>query len=368
MHKPQKILIAHQGAQLYGSDHMVVQLSRALQLNNQDSITIHLPHMGPLVDMLQGNVIFAPISILRLSCLKNLQWLNIKDFYRNACFAWQQMQQHDIVIVNTCVVLSYLFLMPFSQKRKFIYIHEIPTGIIKWGFNILLRLTGATLICNSQATAKAYPFIPRSHKKIVYNAVPEPVTVTKRNASMSLQVLLIGRLSKRKGHQIVLQALNFIHRHTQHHFYLRIVGDSYNPQSTYTNELKEFVAEHGLDDFVSFYPFIAKPDEHYQWADIVIMASIQPESFGLVALEAMHHHCAVIASDIGALPEIVRNLETGLLVQTGNIQSLAQALVFYAEHPDKMIAHGAYGQKIAQDNFSIDHYQKQINEIIHGTV
>jgi glycosyltransferase involved in cell wall biosynthesis len=60
-------------------------------------------------------------------------------------------------------------------------------------------------------------------------------------------------------------------------------------------------------------------------ASMLVMPSMSPESFGLVVMEAYAHQVPVIASAIGALPHIVHQGQTGLLVPPGDAAALRQA-------------------------------------------
>jgi glycosyltransferase involved in cell wall biosynthesis len=63
--------------------------------------------------------------------------------------------------------------------------------------------------------------------------------------------------------------------------------------------------------------------EFYRGARLVVVPSIWAETFGLVAAEAMSHGVPVVASRIGALPETVRDGETGLIAAPGDVADLA---------------------------------------------
>jgi glycosyltransferase involved in cell wall biosynthesis len=64
-------------------------------------------------------------------------------------------------------------------------------------------------------------------------------------------------------------------------------------------------------------------NEFYRGARMVVVPSLWEETFGLVAAEAMSHGIPVVASRIGALPETVRDGETGLLAEPGDVADLA---------------------------------------------
>jgi glycosyltransferase involved in cell wall biosynthesis len=66
--------------------------------------------------------------------------------------------------------------------------------------------------------------------------------------------------------------------------------------------------------------------DFYRGARVVVVPSLWAETFGLVAAEAMSHGVPVVASRIGALSETVRDGETGLLAEPGDVSGLASAI------------------------------------------
>jgi glycosyltransferase involved in cell wall biosynthesis len=69
-------------------------------------------------------------------------------------------------------------------------------------------------------------------------------------------------------------------------------------------------------------------------SDVVVVPSVWPEAFGLVTIEALAAGTPVIASEVGALPELVRHGETGYVLPTGDVPAWTEALCRLAERPD----------------------------------
>jgi glycosyltransferase involved in cell wall biosynthesis len=136
-------------------------------------------------------------------------------------------------------------------------------------------------------------------------------------------VLMPARLSRKKGHAVLVEALARIGRSD-----LRcvIVGDD-GRATAYRGELIRLIHAKGLDEVVRLLPHMADLPAAYSLADVVVAPSIQPEGFGRVPVEAQAMGRPVIASDLGGFHETIVDGVTGLLFPPGDADRLAQAIV-----------------------------------------
>lgn len=89
-------------------------------------------------------------------------------------------------------------------------------------------------------------------------------------------------------------------------------------------------------------------------AHVVVVPSRWEEPFGMVALEAMAAGRPVVAYRSGALPEIVVDGETGLLVDRGNVAGLGQAVAALLLNPDRANQMGAAGRARGENEFDLE--------------
>jgi starch synthase len=95
---------------------------------------------------------------------------------------------------------------------------------------------------------------------------------------------------------------------------------------------------------------------------IVVVPSLG-EGFGMVALEAMERARPVIASAVGGLPEIVADGETGVVVQPGEAEALADAIVYLAGDLERAAAMGEAGRARALGEFPPERSAAHIEEL-----
>jgi glycosyltransferase involved in cell wall biosynthesis len=156
------------------------------------------------------------------------------------------------------------------------------------------------------------------------------------------RLLCVGRLIPIKGHDVLLRALAQARRVVPR-LRLDVVGSG-----PLDEQLRAQAAELGLGDAVRFVGHVAPVP--YEEGAIVVVPSLG-EGFGMVALEAMERGRPVIASDVGGLPEIVANEETGLIVPAGDAQALAWAIAELAANLSRAAELGAAGRRRALAEF-----------------
>lgn len=131
----------------------------------------------------------------------------------------------------------------------------------------------------------------------------------------------VGSFEERKGHPILFEALSELASGPFPHNHLMMVGDGPDEEM-----LKEKVKMMGLEKNVSFFPFTGHPNLVFERIDITVMPSLYKEGLPNVLLESMSMHVPVISSNIGGVPEIVTNGETGYMVEPGDSGELARAI------------------------------------------
>ena len=144
--------------------------------------------------------------------------------------------------------------------------------------------------------------------------------------SSKFTILLPGRLTRWKGQMIMLQALNRLVKDAgMHDLLCLMVGDDQG-RSEYLKELQDFVITQGLEDNVRIVGHSDDMAAVYGLSDLVVCPSIEPEAFGRVPVEAQAMGRPIIASAHGGAMETVIDGETGLLVEAGNPEALAEAI------------------------------------------
>ena len=177
----------------------------------------------------------------------------------------------------------------------------------------LLVASRARVIFNSNATRDAFALPARQSQTVVYNgfAPPAPFAKPPFDGTRPLRLLCIGRLNAGKGQEVLIRACALLPNHLRDLVSVRIVGGVYANLQHFRRALEREIARNQLGAMIELHDFVDDPSEEYRSADIVVVPSTSPESFGRVAIEGMAYGCAVIASNRDGLREIVVDGKTG---------------------------------------------------------
>jgi glycosyltransferase involved in cell wall biosynthesis len=166
----------------------------------------------------------------------------------------------------------------------------------------------------------------RSDVKVIPNGIPlaEIHTAMGGTEREVGRILFAGRLKKMKGVDVLLTAFKqLITRNpTLENVHLRIVGDG----SEHAN-LEKLTAELGLSDRVTFLGYLDTTSLFREYAEAEIFCGLsRSEALGNVFLEAQAAGCAIVATNVGGIPEIVLDGKTGILVPADDVDAAAVAL------------------------------------------
>ena len=107
--------------------------------------------------------------------------------------------------------------------------------------------------------------------------------------------------------------------------------------------------------------------EAYSGCRFVVIPSISPETFGIVAIEAMSYKKAIIASDRGGLTDLIDDGNTGILVPPNNIKELSNAINFLMKNPDMALSMGTVGYDRFISNYTPEIILPEIIAIYEST-
>ncbi|QDU84874.1 Spore coat protein SA [Planctomycetes bacterium Pla163] len=170
--------------------------------------------------------------------------------------------------------------------------------------------------------------------------------------------LCVARFAAQKAHDVLLTGFARARERTQAPLALWLVGD--DPFGDGRERAEATAARLELGESVRFLGIRRDVPHLMAAADVFTMTSLW-EGLGLVFLEAMATGRPVLASGVSAVPEVVVDGETGLLVPPSDPDAWAAAAVRLAADPELRSRLGARGAQVRRERFGID---RMIDETI----
>jgi glycosyltransferase involved in cell wall biosynthesis len=373
------VLIIHQSAELYGSDktlfYFVSNCSKE-KLN----ITVILPNNGPLKEKLEKEnikVIILPVLKLyrKMFVPKNLI-LFIKHYFSSikSLYKLHQLEKFDLVYSNTlAVLLGFFFARKYKIKHLW-HVHEIiesPKIFSSIFKHFLQHKTNSLLIHNSIATQNFWN-IKNQKNVVIWNGVESNLESISKdeiynirtsffnvNKTNDLVIGLVGRISRWKGHLLLLNSFMELQNKTNN-LKLVFIGSTPPGQEFFQEEIEQKIKELELQNKVTLIPFQENINKFQQSIDIIVVPSTEPEPFGLVAIEAMFAKKPVVAANHGGLTEIVKHNETGFLFLPNNQKELTHYLSILINNQQLLSSFGKKGHLRAMENFTTKKYSDSL--------
>lgn len=195
---------------------------------------------------------------------------------------------------------------------------------------------------------------------------PSGETVGKRTESAAtggfmgkpLIVGLFGLVSERKNQLLAAEAVALANRQGAN-IHLLLAGDAFGSSLPYGDRLRQRLAAPDLAGRAHWLPFQKDIAALYRSIDLNLLISSE-EGFGRTIIEAAACKRPSLGSRIGGIPELIREGETGWLVEGGNTGELANRLVELARSPDALHRAGNAAHALTHQQFTIQAHVAQM--------
>ena len=183
-------------------------------------------------------------------------------------------------------------------------------------------------------------------------------------------ILLPGRLTSWKGQEMFIEALNLVNKEMPEQPFSAVILGSDQGRNVYKKKLLRLVEQYRLNNQVQFFDKCELMPLAYKISDIIVSASIEPEAFGRVSVEAQSMEKPIIASNIGGSNETIANDKTGFLFEAGKPEELSKKIIHALNLDESTLKFiGIEGRKNVIKKFNIEkmcfstysEYKKLIN-------
>ena len=186
-------------------------------------------------------------------------------------------------------------------------------------------------------------------KVVIYNGVPIPKEL-RREEKKVIQIVYAGRIEREKG---IIEAVEAVLQLSDYPIILKIAGTG-----SLEAELRSMIQQNGSQNIVLL-GHVNDVEALLVDSDIFILPTYY-EAISLSVLEAMACSLPVLATNVGGIPEAVKDGETGILVAPRNVSLLKDGLKELLENSKMRVEMGRKGRERAIACFDI---RKTINEV-----
>ncbi len=168
-------------------------------------------------------------------------------------------------------------------------------------------------------------------------------------------ILMPGRLTSWKGQQLFIEAINLVKIELGYEAFHAVILGTEQGRDLYKKKLIRLTEQYRLTKQIKFIDHCKDMALAYKVSNIVVSASIEPEAFGRVAVEAQSMEKLIIASNIGGSNETIIDRKTGLLFESGDPKSLSKKIIEGLTKDDTSIRLiGKEGRKNVIKKFNVE--------------
>lgn len=292
----------------------------------------------------------------------------------------------DIIHSNGLKMDLFSILMIRREKRLLIwhirdyiappYMPERSARLVRY----LVRRVPDVIICNSVSTrrslgeplkkpiveggGKAFSRLPGIH------TVPDGVRYSGDGAAfrsgqvpIRRRVLMLGRVAEWKGQHVFVRAASRLCQEDPDTEFIIAGGATTEADSLYERQLRASVEAAGLSRRIVFLGMVQDVPSLLQSSDVLVHCSISPEPLGQVIIEAMAATVPVVAANLGAPAEIIRDGVDGRLYTAGDHAGLAHVLRELLDDPAARCRLAMAGRQTVEERFGLERTVNQISEI-----
>lgn len=309
-------------------------------------VNVLTPTPGWLPDILRGEHI--PVTT---------SWMKGTGYYRTIAHVTRQVRAGQVDVIHTHLtraaylghIVGLLTNVPIVTSVHIANNDQIYRRLAR-------KRNRLVAVSNFVAGMLHGKGIPKKFIETVYNgtdfvdlAPADPIAVKDelRIPRERKLVGLVGRVCNAKGQLELIQAMKDVRLdHPEAHVvFVGLIEDSFRA------ELTDAIESSGMRDRVTL---TGVRHDISRMLDSFTMSTLpsKMETFGVAAIEAMARSKAVVASRVGALPEVVRHGQTGLLVDL-RPDEIAQAVSYLLENGEEREEMGRRGRFLVEQKFTL---------------
>ncbi|MEK7116813.1 MAG: glycosyltransferase family 4 protein [Patescibacteria group bacterium] len=291
------------------------------------------------------------------------------------------LNSSKIGLIGALVVLFLKFLNLFSIHNTSYFMPNTIFTAHGWAFNepnrsslskivyyvghYLTILLCDTTIAVSEKARKDIVYLPfiKNKIKVIYNGISDFDLLPQKEARLILAgknsekiiIFSMAEFHKNKGIDVAMKALSLLPKETKEKIIYVVAGDGEEKQN-----LEKLTGELQIENIVRFLGQVPDAKKFLSGADIFLLPS-RTEAFPYALLESGTAGLPIVATSVGGIPEVIHDMQNGILVHRQNPKEIAEAILYLLDHKNKQTEFGREIKKTIINFFSLN---KMIDEAI----
>lgn len=338
-----------------GMATVINDIGRDPELNSKYQITMHEsyidgPYLVRFLFSIWGFIRF--LFIFRKYDLFHIHMVSNGSTFR-ACWYIRVLRRfHKKVLLHTHVAVFHEFYAQLGERKK-----KYVSTMLKYAKMVIVLSEGWRDVFEKEVGLENVTVLNNGIDTDLYaKAISDP----EKNVS---ELLFLGRIGERKGAYDLLEACKLLKDKNQV-IHCVMAGDGE------VEKFSRLAEENGLQEMFTFTGWISgdRKIDLLRKSAIVILPS-HSEGLPMTLLEGMAAGKAIITTTVGSIPEVVINHENGIVLEPGNVKTLAEAMIYYKNHIDELKHTSEANIRKIENEYSVrkmhktltDYYEKVLN-------
>jgi len=356
MQQPLKICHLLSSLKIGGAERFVIDLSLQQIKSGQD---VTILSFGLSTDELYTVAIKENIKIILLN----------KRWYSRNIMAYRILQDFNILHIHSPVTLKAILLpIAFFRKTKIIYTRHGEGKYNSPIWKIVHAASKPFIHAVTFVSKKGQSIFNNMHdwkdkkQSVIENGISHPILTQPPLYEEKLKLGSVGRMVDLKKQSHLIQAWSQLDSNMKKNIELHFIGDG-----ECREELEQLASKDLLAENIIFHGFMSERNEIQSFFDILVVTS-ESEGLSIAILEAMIEGKAVIGSNVGGNPRLIKDQNTGVLYSFGDIDALATAIESYSKDINLVKSHGIQAFKHVTENYSICASMEKYNKLYYDEI
>jgi len=240
-------------------------------------------------------------------------------------------------------------------------LYERSSRWLKQLISKLIELPDIVVVLSSGWASYYRKISKQINIQVVENGTNPLNKIPLRNPSKkTTDVLFLGHINEAKGLLVILEAIRKINRTKANIFFHLVGGEEYEGDF---DRIKEVFEKSGFKNFYFYGHKNGKEkNEFLEKSDIFILPSYS-EGFPNALLEAMSFGLPVVATRVGAIPEVIEHGKNGYLINPGDFESLSNAILTLSRSREKRLRFGENNYKKVKEHYNFEETYRKLKKI-----